>query len=304
MTAQVDQQVQFDIIYDGPAVAEGTMNVRDLAPAMLAVGEAFESANRVANGNRATINVNVRATSRGSFEIFFEVFQTAQQSGLDPDFIKDAIGIKELLIGGLGVGPGLFALIKFLRGRRPRITRVNEGLYTLTVDGETFEVPIDLLQQYQDVNVRNSVARIVRPVGESGIDQVQIRENDQVVEEVTKEHLASFETPPIDELILNEIRTHAFSIVSLAFKNDNKWRLSDGSNTFSVSMKDDNFRSRVDNNEVAFSKSDVLVCDLRTIQWLTASGVKTEYEVVRVVEHRSIRQLDFFDGLDPNGSGQ
>ena len=115
MTTQVDGQAQFDIVYDGPAVADGSMNVRDLGPAMMAVGAAFESANRVANGDRATINVNVRATSQGSFEILFEVVQSAQQGGLDLDFIKDAIGIKELLLGGGGIGTGLFALLKFLR---------------------------------------------------------------------------------------------------------------------------------------------------------------------------------------------
>ena len=303
MTTRIDHQVQFDIVYEGPAVAEGTMNVRDLAPAMLAVGEVFESANRVANGDRATINVNVRATSQGSFEILFEVVQTAQQVGLDPDLIKDAIGIKELLIGGGGIGTGLFALMKFLRGRRPNITRVNDGLYTLRIDGETYEVPVELLRQYQDASVRNAIGRIVRPVGEPGIDQVQIRENDQVIEEVTKDHLPSFEAPASEELLLDDVRTQAVSIVSLAFKNDNKWRLTDGSNTFSVSMKDDAFRSRVDSNEVAFAKSDVLVCNLRTIQWLTGRGVKTEYEVIRVVEHRSARQLDFFGDLDTDQSG-
>lgn len=97
------------------------------------------------------------------------------------------------------------------------------------------------------------------------------------------------------DLILDEVRQYAFSIVSLAFKEDNKWRLTDGQNTFSVSMKDETFQHRVDNNDVAFAKGDVLVCDLRTIQWQVEEGVKSEYEVVRVVAHRPARQLYLFE---------
>ena len=292
MTTQVERQAQFDIVYDGPAVTSGTMSVRDLAPAMMAVGAAFEGANCVANGDRALVNVNVRATSQGSFEILFEVVQSAQQSRLDSDFITNAPALKALLIGG-GIGTGLFALIKFVRGKKPRVTRINDGLYTFTIDGETYEVPIELLRQFQDASVRDALSGTVRPVGETGIDRVQIRENNQVVEEVAKEHLASFETLADEELLLDEVKRQAFSIVSLSFKGDNKWSLTDGSNTFSVSMQDDFFRKQVDNNEVAFSGGDVLVCDLRTVQWMTRGGVRTEYEVVRIAEHRSSIQLSF-----------
>ena len=52
---------------------------------------------------------------------------------------------------------------------------------------------------------------------------------------------------------------------------------------------------RVDDNDAAFAKGDVLVCDLRTIQWQIEDGVKSEYEVVRVVAHRQARQLYLFE---------
>ena len=60
-------------------------------------------------------------------------------------------------------------------------------------------------------------------------------------------------------------------------------------------MKDSAFQKRVDNNQEAFAKQDVLVCDLRTIQWQAEEGVKTEYEIIKVIEHRPARQLVLFD---------
>ncbi|XNL40222.1 hypothetical protein NBN09_00690 [Burkholderia lata] len=95
-----------------------------------------------------------------------------------------------------------------------------------------------------------------------------------------------------DMLILDENCKIAFSIVSLAFKDDNKWRLYDGAGTIHAAIADIDFLKRVDNNQVSFSKGDVPVCNVRVQQWQTADGAKTEYEVTQVLEHRpAARQI-------------
>ncbi len=293
-------QAQLDMVYDGPALADGSMNVRDLAPAMMAVGGFFEAANRVTNGGRASVSVNVCATSAGSFHIAFEVVQNVQAVGLLQadigDILATANSLKGLLIGGgPGLAIGIIYLIKWLRGRKPQVTRINEDVYRLTVDGETYEVPMELLRLYQEASIRRNIEDMVKPVRESGIDRFMLRESGRTVQEVTKDDLDAFDVPEYQDLILDEVRRYAFSIVSLVFKEDNKWRLNDGQNTFSVLMKDAAFQHRVDNNEIAFAKGDVLICDLRTIQWQVEDGVRSEYEVIRVVAHRPARQLYLFE---------
>ena len=194
---------------------------------------------------------------------------------------RPAVALKALLIGGGGGACGAFALVKWLRGRKPQLSKVNEDLYRLTVDGETYEVPLMLLRLYQDRAIRRSLQDLVRPVREPGIDRMMLRESGRTVQEVTKDDIAAFDAPEYQDLILDDVRTYAFSIVSLAFKENNRWRLTDGQNTFSVLMKDEGFQRRVDKNDVAFAKGDVLVCDLRTIQWQVEDGVKSQYEVIR-----------------------
>ena len=266
---------------------------------MLAIGGFFEAANRVTNGERAKVNVNVRATSAGSFHVLFEVAQTLGDADVLKadigDFLTTANALKALLVGGGGAAGGIIWLIKLLRGRKPQIEKVNEDLYRLTVDGETYEVPLHLLRTYQNAEIRRNIQGMVGPVKEPGIDIFMLRESDQVVQEVTKEDVNSFDVPEHEELILDEVSRHAFSIVSLVFKENNKWRLTDGANTYSVLMKDEAFQQMVDTNSVAFAKGDVLVCDLRTIQWQVEAGVKSEYEVIQVVQHRTARQMSFLD---------
>ena len=100
---------------------------------------------------------------------------------------------------------------------------------------------MELLRLYQDGAVRNSLAGIMRPVKESGIERVGFRDGNQTIAEVTKDDVTSFDAPDVQELVVDEVRRQAFSIISLAFKEDNKWRLTGGDNTFSVSMRDSTF---------------------------------------------------------------
>ena len=51
-----------------------------------------------------------------------------------------------------------------------------------------------------------------------------------------------------------------FTIVNLAFKENNKWRVSDGSTTYIASVIDTDVLAQIDKNEIAFSKSGRLVC--------------------------------------------
>ena len=263
----------------------------------MAVGSLFESTNELLNGDRAAVNINVRATSSGSFHILFEILQNSGVNSIT-DVISTANQIVTLIIGSGTIAVGLFALVKWLRGRSPRVEQINEGMFRLTLEnGESYDIPAELLRMYQDANVRAALAGIVRPVKEEGIDALEIREQDDAIIEVTKSDVEYFDAPQLQELILDETRTQAFSIISLAFREGNKWRLTDGQATFSVSMIDKDFQQRVDNNELAFAKGDVLVCDMRTVQWQTIQGLKTEYEIVSVNRHLPARQLSL-PGMD------
>ena len=73
MTENTMAGATFSIAYDGPALFDGTMDVRDLAPALLSMHQLLDGACTALYGDNQKIRVSVSATGQGSFEVFLNV---------------------------------------------------------------------------------------------------------------------------------------------------------------------------------------------------------------------------------------
>ncbi|HUZ71430.1 MAG TPA: hypothetical protein VMU87_00470 [Stellaceae bacterium] len=218
--------------------------------------------------------------------------------------VTAAANLKELVIGGTPIVPGLIWLIKKLRGKKPtKIERLSDSHVRVTIDGESFEVPMALMRLYQDLAVRSAAQKMVaEPLKRDGIDTFEARENRKAVVTVHRAEIEYFAKPDLpEETLVEATRRAAFSIISLAFKEENKWRLYDGNTQISARIDDEAFQQRVDSNQIAFAKGDILICDVKITQKRTSEGLTTEYAVEKVVEHRpALRQLPLqFDNDDP-----
>lgn len=290
-------QAAFTVSYNGPALDGHTMDVRDLAPALLSLSSVFTEASTLIYHDKVDVRLHVRAMEPGSFDVDLALVQTFAGQVKDlliGDWSNAALNLVGLVVASKAAGGGLIALIKKLRGRSPaRIKELENGMVRIDIDGESIEIHKDLLSLYQDINIRQAVSKAVSPLRKEGIDSIRFRNGRKVVEEITKADVDSFAPPHLpEEVVLKERRKAAFSIVSLAFKDENKWRLHDGNNTIYVTIDDEDFLRKVESNEIAFRKSDILICEVEDISTRDESGLNTEHHVIRVLEHRpAARQI-------------
>ncbi|NIU60761.1 MAG: hypothetical protein GWN66_03085, partial [Pseudomonas stutzeri] len=175
-------KASLQIVYDGPALESHEMEVRDLAPALLALGELFEEANATLNDGRTRVSVNVKGSFKtGCFAIDLGVTQSLLQQAQDL-FAGSPVTAALNLVVILGLtgkaSHGVFQLVKWVRNRK--ITKV-EILATGTVrvfcDDDHFDTEEKVLALFRNWKLRKAFQDVVHtPLQRTGVNYFAVRE--------------------------------------------------------------------------------------------------------------------------------
>lgn len=189
-------------------------------------------------------------------------------------------------------GGSVIFLYRFLNGRKPdRVSPAAQNSFTITVGDQSLSVSFQVLRLYQDITVNRAFNEFLTVVEAGKIDKVEFRSEGSpkgtgalslTTEDKNKFVLSEMQP----ETVIDDTRRLALSIRSLAFQEENKWRLFDGQNTITAKIEDRDFMERVNMNMIRFAKGDILICEVKTVQTQSIDGLKTEHTVMRVIEHR------------------
>lgn len=267
---------------------DGRMPVRDLAPALLGLGDLLQEANLVAHPEMPPITLAVRSFDKGSFEVLLSLQHVEEIAGQAASLfsVGDTAALREVV----AFVTSLLELIKSIRGHKEvKRERTPTGKTRLTLDnGTTLETDSPVVVLMDRPGARRHARSVVDPLSREGIDRVEIEPPDGDPVTIEKVDLVSFgDVSRQDEADLGTTEVEMnLTVISPSFADNYKWRVSDGSNVLWVDIEDKNFMARVHRNEVVFGEGDILRCRVRVHQWIDVSGLKVERTVVNVLGHR------------------
>ena len=293
---------EFIVSYEGDAFSEHLMDVRELGTSLIALNELFNRTNLLLNGEGISVEISLRTTQPGSFEIVLYLAQALATTPFAGGMITFAADLMTIIAGS----SGLINLIKRLKGRKPmpvseedssgRVTLEIEDLHTPTMSLGylRLEASAGSWRLLQDKKINDAVANMVRPLNKEGIDRMAFRKEGQELESVSKDELPYFqvfEGTEIEEFTIP--RQELVLVAPYLRSGSGKWRLRDNDSVKRYAMKDEQFNEDVVNGIRKFGARDVLVCDVKVI--INTNKGNPQYEILKVWHHLPTeRQIKMF----------
>jgi len=306
---------EFRIAFDGEALVGHTMNVRDLAPSLLALGEIINEANRILNGPEAKSELHITPNiHEACFDIGVEIkqhWETLKKLFGDDDISTAKNVIEWIFIGGalsFGTIKSLLMVYKMFKKKRPvNIIQFNDAdgnrLYRYQFEGAEDQILDQKLHQlYKSDKIRRLLARLLAPIlRRDGIESFAAYVKDRATELiVTKEDAREFdyEIQEIDEIPTDtdEPVEAVLRVYSPVYDlKANRWRFWLGKNHHYMDISESGISQFVLNNGGALVEDRFRVMLQATEREDDAGKTVTDYKVLEVLEFiPALRQQDMF----------
>ncbi len=279
------------------------VDVFQLAPTLLALGELIQEGNQEVNPGGRQIGVNVKPFREGSFIVDLTVFpQTHLQQFLDLLSTHPVDQIKTVLewIGLIAGTPlGAVQLVKWLKGRPKSVEEVAPGEFRYTaVDDRSITVAGPVHKLVSNSSITNNIYRVyAAPIERQELitdvkTYIQDDEKSEVV--VTRDEAPVLRNYVSDAEVQGTeiVKEHTHHGVYLnpkrgAFDGDPRdWSFRRGGDIVVATIKDPDFLNKCAKGEYRLNHSDLLIVDLLERQRVQGTTVlKPVYEILRVTNY-------------------
>lgn len=275
MMADMTRHVRTTIRFDGPALVGHEMDVQDLAPALIALAELIQLANRKFNGDVANIKVLVDADAKQKcFQLDLSLVQSFFDQAATFLGQKDIVTAKEIgeWLGLIGPGGGtLFGVYKFFSRTKPGKGDVvftagdvaGTTIITIIGNGNSITVPDQVALLASDPEIARRVKNVVRPLERTGYEDLTFLHNDQAITSIDKFEAAEIIAAPenivleVGDASASEIRG-LVRIKSPQYEGTARWSLLWAGRAISAEMADKVWVAAFQSNRVSAPPNSVL----------------------------------------------
>jgi hypothetical protein len=271
-----DDDVQITVKYDGPAIASGRMDARDLAPAMLATAKLLEHSAVLMYGSSATLKIDVQADFKGG-SFAYEIITRLLDAG---HLLYSNMSVSDVVI----TGSLLIRTLKMARGRAPKEIVTAPEPQIVFHDGDVITVNVHVAKLFLNPTVRADVEGAVEPLKRVGIDSFVLTTPDDVVG-IVKDEVDYFSAPITDaKLLQDRTEPEIVEILSPHFKEGNKWQFAlAGEGAFWARVLDEEFLEKVRSREIGIFSGDLYRVQMRVLVTRLPSGKPERVrEIIRV----------------------
>jgi hypothetical protein len=294
MSYPLNMRTQVALGYTGPAVDSGHMDVYEASANMIAFSEFVVAAAKATYGESVVANAQVAGFAKGSFvtDLVFELSGMAA-TVFSQIPAKDLIGSPKALIETIR---GAIDLWRHLKGSPPK--KVDHHTNHVSVEnnnGNIFIVTESSLNLVFNAKATGAAEQFIGKALRDGIDAVEINTKEAPVSRISQAESGYFVDVVPSEIVTDQTLKMVLMLEAAMFKDGNKWRFSDGQQSFFANIEDKAFLARVDGGE-RFGKGDLLTAQVRISQEQAGMKLTAERTVVKVIEHKSgPRQLSVFE---------
>jgi hypothetical protein len=312
---EMAKHVRTTIRYDGPALSGHEMDVQDLAPALLALADMIQIANKKFNGSQADIKVLVNAdVEQKCFMIDISLVQSflEQAKGiLGTDSVKTAKEIAEWVGILSGSGVGLFGLLKFIKKSKQsdaalQIEKNGDGTITIIGNGNKVVVRREVYLLAQEPKMVEKAKSVLKPLENDGYETLAFLEGDDAAFEVNKDEAEGIGELPNQPL--SDIPTESTSqikgqvrIKSAQYEGNAQWSFLWNGRAINAEMVDKSavWVTEFQENKVSAPPNSVLDVSMVETAQLDMQGLivgKASYSVQEVHKVTApLRQVSLFD---------
>ena len=281
------------------------IDVFQLAPTLLAIGELIQESNREINPGGRQIGVNVKPFREGTFNVDLTIFtHTNLQQFLNLLNSSPVDEIKKLLewIGLIGSTTlGAVHVIKRLRGQPKTVEEIAPGEFRYTTkDDRSITVNTQVHQLLSNSQITNNIYKVyVSPIeAQQSVTSVRTfiegdEKSEVRIEQADVPAMREFVNPsPIPTTLGEVIKEVTHRDVYLnpkrgAFDGDAKdWSFRRGDQIVTATIKDKDFLNKCISGEYRLNYSDLLTVELLERQRVIGTQVmKPTYEIVKVTNY-------------------